>query len=347
MQHGYRLSTLVLGLLLAYDQAPVAFAQSSVTPAQFATMKAGYKRDPARPVENPALVALGRGLFFDPVLSGSGKTACVTCHKPELGWAVTDARSRSDSGRPTSRKSQSLLGIGHGGAAPIGWDGRNATLEAQAKSSIVTGSMSMSKTATPVKVEVIEDRVRSNPAYVAKFKSALPNAVINVDTIALAIAAFERTIEPEMTSFDRWIDGDEGAISESAKRGFVLFNDKSLCFACHRGWRFTDDLFHDIGTTTTDRGRGRVLKNDPQAQFAFKTPTLRSVTLRPPYMHNGSVTTLDGVMRHYERGGIERPSRSPFMRAIQLTDQERRDLIALMETLTAPRQSSSATGGKN
>ncbi|MGH6770526.1 MAG: cytochrome-c peroxidase [Xanthobacteraceae bacterium] len=289
-------------------------------------------------------MALGRELFFDPALSASGKTACVTCHKPELGWAVTDARSRSDSGKPTSRKSQTLLGIGHGGTAPIGWDGRNPTLEAQAKSSILTGSMSMRQTATPVAVDVIEDRIRLKPAYVEKFKSALPNSVVNVDAIALAIAAFERTIEPEVTSFDRWIDGDETVISESAKRGFILFNDKSLCFACHRGWRFTDDLFHDIGTTTSDRGRGRVLKNDSQAQFAFKTPTLRSVTLRPPYMHNGSVATLDGVMRHYERGGIERPSRSPFMRAIQLTDQERRDLIALMETLTGPLRSSSGPG---
>ena len=126
----------------------------------------------------------------------------------------------------------------------------------------------------------------------------------------------------------------------------MLFNGQALCFACHRGPRFTDDLFHDMGTTTTDRGRGGVLKDNPQAQFAFKTPTLRSVSLRPPYMHNGSNATLDEVMRHYERGGIDRPSRSPLMQPIKLSDQERADIIAFMETLTGSR-TASTTSGKN
>ena len=107
-----------------------------------------------------------------------------------------------------------------------------------------------------------------------------------------AVATFERTIEPGVAPFDRWVEGDEGAISEPAKRGFELFNGKAMCFACHRGWRFTDDLFHDIGTSTEDRGRGVALKDEPLAQFAFKTPTLRSVAERPPYMHNGSTATL-------------------------------------------------------
>ena len=89
-----------------------------------------------------------------------------------------------------------------------------------------------------------------------KFKAALREAPINIDTIAQAIAAFERTLEPGIAPFDRWMEGDESAISDSAKRGFELYNGKALCFTCHRGWRFTDDLFHDIGTTTTDRGRG-------------------------------------------------------------------------------------------
>jgi cytochrome c peroxidase len=141
-------------------------------------------------------------------------------------------------------------------------------LEAQAKASISTGSMSMD---TPVKVEVIEERIKSDPAYVRKFSAALPNAPINIDTIAQAIAAFERTLEPGRAPFDRWIEGDEQAIPESAKRGFVLFNGESNCFACHSGWRFTDDRFHDIGTTTTDRGCE--VKDDDLKQFAFKTPT--------------------------------------------------------------------------
>ena len=236
-------------------------------------------------------------------------------------------------GKPTSRKSQPLIGLGHAGKALVGWDGRSATLEAQAKSSIATGSMSMRETSTPVKVEIIEERVKPDSGYAAKFNAALPGRSIDVDAIATALAAYERTLEPAMTPFDRWIAGDETAISTAAKRGFALFNGKAACVACHNGWRFTDDQFHDIGTTTTDQGRGKAA-NDETLNFAFKTPTLRSVALRAPYMHNASLATLDDVMRHYEKGGIDRPSRSPLLVPIQLSDTERQDLVVFMETLT-------------
>ncbi|MGB9042020.1 MAG: cytochrome c peroxidase [Pseudolabrys sp.] len=296
-------------------------------------IKHDYRRPAAHRVENQALVDLGRGLFFDARISASGKTACATCHFPELGYVVTDAHPRNDSGKPTSRKSQPLIGLGYAGNAPVGWDGRSPTLEAQAKASMATGSMSMRETDTPVKIETIEERVKSAPGYAAKFNAALPGQPIDVDAIALALAAFERTLEPGIAPFDRWIAGNETAISESAKRGFVLFTGKANCAGCHSGWRFTDDQFHDIGTTTTDQGRGREIK-DPALNFAFKTPTLRSVALRAPYMHNASIATLTDVVRHYEKGGIDRPSRSPMLVPIQLSERERLDLVAFMETLT-------------
>lgn len=303
--------------------------------AEIAAMKENFKRPPPRPDENQALVDLGRLLFWDPRASASGKMACVTCHLPNLGWAATDKRSINDSGKPTSRKSPTLLGIGHfEPGVPNGWDGRNATLEAQAKSSISTGSMSMRETDAPVKVEIIEERIRAIPGYAERFRAALPDTPINIDSIVKAIAAYERTIEPGPAPFDRWVDGDEAAIQDAAKRGFVLFNSKALCSTCHVGWRLTDDKFHDIGTTTTDRGRGNVVKDDPQMQYAFKTPTLRSVALHPPYMHNASAANLEEVITHYEKGGLDRPSRSPFMMPLQLSDQERRDLAAFMESLT-------------
>jgi cytochrome c peroxidase len=210
------------------------------TASQLAAMKAEYRRPAAKPIDSPALVDLGRLLFWDPRVSASGNTACVTCHLPNLGWAVTDARSRNDSGKLTSRKSQPLIGIGHAASGPFGWDGRSATLEAQVKSSVATGSMSMRETDKPVKVEVIEQRIRDVPDYVAKFNAALPGASITLDTIAQAIAAYERTFEPGVAPFDGWIEGDESAISASAKRGFVLFNTRTTCFSCHTGWRFTD-----------------------------------------------------------------------------------------------------------
>jgi cytochrome c peroxidase len=309
-----------------------AAAQDLPSAAELARMKAEYKRSAPRPVENKALVEVGKQLFWDTRVSASGKTACVTCHLPNLGYSVTEAQSRADSGTLTSRKSQTLLGVGHQGDAPIGWDGRNKDLEAQAKNSIATGSMSMRQTPTPVKVEVIEQRIRDIPEYAAKFQAlGLP---VNIDTMVKAIAEYERKLEPGPAAFDRWVEGQEDAISLSAKRGFVVFNTKGNCFACHSGWRFTDDLFHDIGTSTKDKGRGVALKDDEQAQYAFKTPTLRSVALRPPYMHNGSSATLMDVMKHYEKGGIDRPSRSPLMMPVDLTEQERQDLVAFMETLT-------------
>jgi len=334
MQEGQMTIGKTFAALTALAAAAVLADTASVqAQSDLSAIKQQYRRPPPRPIENQALVDLGRDLFFDPTISASGKTACAACHFPELGWAVTDPRSRNDSGKLTSRKSQPLIGLGHAGNALAGWDGRSATLEAQAKSSIATGSMSMRETDTPVKVEVIEERVRSAPAYVAKFAAALPNTPINIDTIVQAIATFERTLEPGPAPFDRWVEGDESAISDSARRGFGLFTSKGLCFACHTGWRFTDDKFHDIGTTTTDQGRGRETKEESQ-NFAFKTPTLRSVALRPPYMHNASVATLADAVRHYEKGGIDRPSRSPMFVPIQLTDQERLDLVAFMEALT-------------
>lgn len=304
-------------------------------PAELARMKAEYHRPAAQPVENRALVNLGRLLFWDPRISASGTTACAGCHLPDRGWSVTEEKSRNDSGKLTSRKSQPLIGIGHVASdATFGWDGRNPTLEAQAKTSVATGSMSARETGHPVAVAVIEQRIRDIPAYVARFSAAMPGAAITIDTIAQAIATFERTLEPGPAPFDRWIEGDESAISDAAKRGFVLFNSKTTCFACHAGWRFTDDKFHDIGVAKQDRGRGAVLKDDEAAQYAFKTPTLRSVALRPPYMHDGSLATLADVVKHYEKEPIDRPSRSPLFVAVPLTDQERADLVAFMETLT-------------
>jgi len=323
----------VAAALFVLTPAELTQAQGPGARPDLDAIKRDYRRPAPRPIENQLLVDLGRALFFDPRISASGKTACASCHFPELGYVVTDAHPLNDSGKPTSRKSQPLIGLGYAGNAPVGWDGRSPTLEAQAKASIATGSMSMRETETPVKVEAIEERIRSAPDYAAKFNAALPGKPINIDAIAQAVAAFERTLEPGLAPFDRWVSGEVAALPESAKRGFALFAGKAGCAACHSGWRFTDDQFHDIGTTTTDQGRGREVK-DAALSFAFKTPTLRSVALRAPYMHNASIATVPDVVRHYERGGIDRPSRSPMLVPVQLTETERLDLVAFMETLT-------------
>lgn len=333
MKSMLRITAWLVGVAVC---VPPALAEAQIASADLAALKADYKRPPAKAVADPGLVELGRLLFWDPRSSASGTTACATCHFPYLGWSVTDPRSRNDSGKLTSRRSQTLLGVAYNEDSPFGWDGRNESLEAQAKNSIATGSMSMRETSTPVKVEVVEQRIRAVPEYAAMFEKA--GLSITVDGIVKAIAAYERTFEPGIAPFDRWVDGDDSAISDSAKRGFALFNGSAGCASCHGGWRFTDDRFHDIGTTTSDLGRGRDIKDDPLLHYAFKTPSLRSVALRPPYMHNGKATTLYEVVKHYESGGIDRPSRSPAMMKLDLTEQDRFDLVAFMQTLTGLRE---------
>jgi cytochrome c peroxidase len=184
--------------------------------------------------------------------------------------------------------------------------------------------------------ETLLARLNASSTYVNAFVAAFGAAGITRRNIELALATFERSIVSGRAPFDRWIDGDDAAIGAAAKRGFDLFNGKAHCSGCHNGFSFTDGSFHDIGTAKdTDIGRGRLFPNSVKLRYAFKTPTLRDVTLRAPYMHDGSIVTLEEVIDLYDRGGIERPSRSVLIRPLGLTDAERADLIAFLETLTA------------
>src|SRR6266446_3537093 len=155
-------SMFAAAALFVLTPAGLTHAQGPGSRPNLDAIKRDYRRPAPRPAENQLLVDLGRALFFDPRISASGRTACASCHFPEVGYVVTDAHPLNDSGKPTSRKSQPLIGLGYAGNAPVGWDGRSPTLEAQAKASIATGSMSMRETDTPVKVEAIEERVRSH-----------------------------------------------------------------------------------------------------------------------------------------------------------------------------------------
>ena len=149
------------------------------------------------------------------------------------------------------------------------------------------------------------------------------------------MATFEREIVSTEAPFDRWVKGDETAVSAEAKRGFDLFNTKGHCSSCHSGWTFSDGSFHDIGTAVgVNTGRGKFFPTSVKLQYAFKTPTLRDVALRAPYMHDGSVATLEAVIDLYDRGGIERPSRSELVRPLGLTDGEKSDLAAFLRSLT-------------
>jgi cytochrome c peroxidase len=163
-----------------------------------------------------------------------------------------------------------------------------------------------------------------------------PSERLSPQLVAKAIAVFERGIVSGPAPFDRWIEGDENAIDEPAKRGFDLFNTKAGCGQCHAGWNFTDDGFHDIGAAGADIGRGAVLPRIEVTQHAFKTPTLRNAALRAPYLHDGSEPTLESLLDFYDRGGdARRVSLATEIRPLHLSSAEKRDLLHFLQTLTA------------
>jgi cytochrome c peroxidase len=172
--------------------------------------------------------------------------------------------------------------------------------------------------------------------YRSWFARAYPDEPLSKETVAKAIAAFERTVVSGTAPFDEWVAGDEEAIPPAARRGFQLFVGKAQCSTCHAGWRFTDDSFHDIGTETDDEGRGKLFEGVTPLRHAFKTPTLRNVDRRGPYMHNGSERMLSDVVELYDAGGrVKRPSLSEEIRPLALADDEKRDLLAFLATLTS------------
>jgi cytochrome c peroxidase len=149
----------------------------------------------------------------------------------------------------------------------------------------------------------------------------------------LALAAFEKSLVSPKSVFDAWIAGDAGAFTQQEARGFRIFVGKGGCVSCHGGWRMTDDGFHDVGVLSDDPGRGAVA-GEAAGIAAFKTPGLRQVSRTAPYMHNGSLATLDDVVAHYAGKHANRPSLAPsLVRDLQLDDEERAALVAFLKTL--------------
>lgn len=229
--------------------------------------------------------------------------------------------------KPLKRRTPTILNTAW--ADSLFWDGRAADLEEQALSPIsAPDEMNQPLNKMIGTVDSIE-------GYKALFARAYPGEPVNEKTIARAIATFERTVVSGIAPFDRWVSGDERAISAGAKRGFDLFNGKAACAKCHSGWNFTDNGFHDIGIEGSDKGRGVRL---PLAamQFAFKTPTLRNADRRGPFMHDGSEQSLEDVVEYYDRGGsVKRPSLAPEITPLHLTKGEKKDLIDFLKTLTS------------
>ncbi len=300
---------------------------------QLAAMPPGTRREDYRrpasipyPPENPwsaARAALGRALFFDPRLSGSNSMACASCHNPALGWEDGLPTGRGDTGNRLARATPSILDAAW--ADVLMWDGRFDDLEAQALGPI-TAPAEMNQ---PLPELVAE--LSAIPGYRPLFAAAFGDATVTVPRIAQALATYERGIRSGPAPFDRWLAGNPRAMSASAQRGFTLFTGKARCARCHEGWRFTNDSFHDTGMPSPDIGRGAQV---PGLRHAFKTPGLRNIARRAPYMHNGALPTLRAVLEHYNTGFVERPSLSPEMRRLGLSPAELDDLLAFMQALT-------------
>lgn len=295
-------------------------------------LKAHYhKPEVEYPDANPysrAKYDLGMSLFFDPALSRSKTMSCASCHNPSLAWGDGMPRAVGDLGEPMARRAPTLLNVAY--LDILGWIGQFPSLEGV--------------TFTPITAHLIMNldqstllaRLQAEPEYRAAFAAAFGDDAVSRSRIEDAIATFERGIISSPAPFDRWLAGDPSAITDSAKRGFELFNGRARCAECHAGWAFTDGSFHDIGTATgDDRGRGTRLPTSIKLQHAFKTPTLRDVAKRAPYMHNGSVRTLDEVIDLYDRGGIDRPSRASPIAKLNLSPEDKADLLAFLGTLTS------------
>jgi len=297
-----------------------------------AQMKALYRRPETIPFpkHNPYTLekfSLGKKLYFDTRLSAANVLSCATCHNPSYGWGDGQPTGVGHGMKQLGRRSPTIVNAAFGEI--FMWDGRAPTLEDQALGPI-QANVEMN-----LPIEKLIEKLRAIEGYKPLFEAAFPGKGIVPDTIARAIATYERTVVSGRAPFDDWIDGDEKAISEPAKRGFVLFNTKGNCAQCHSGWNFTDDSFHDLGLPTADIGRAKIVPGIEQMKHAFKTPGLREITLRGPYMHNGSLATLEAVMDHYNKGGIDRPSRSAQMKPLGLTKQELKDLVEFQKTLTS------------
>jgi parallel beta-helix repeat protein len=293
--------------------------------------------------------ALGRLLFYDPVLSAKNDISCATCHHPDLGYSDGRGRAMGEGGKGLGPERAGGRVIRRGAPtlwnaafnATQFWDGRAKDLEDQAKNPI-TAPEEMGETDANLSSELA-----TLPEYQSWFDQAFGGHMgssINLLNVTKAIAAFERTQLTSRSPFDRYVAGDRSALTLSQRRGFDAFRSgQARCFECHSLPAFTSPNFKVIGVPklddeAEDRGRGDT-GGGPGMKGAFKVPTLRNVALTAPYMHNGRFQTLDEVLDFYSKGGgpgmgVPTPNLDDKIRPITLTYQQRLDLIAFLNALT-------------
>lgn len=307
------------------------------------------------PPSNPLTkgkVELGKQLYFEPRISLDGTVSCATCHNPLKGWADGMSVAIGIKGQTGGRSAPTVLNTVYG--RTMFWDGRAPSLEAQAQgppqNPIEMGNQTYKQ---------IVDRLRGISGYREQFQKVFGTDV-TLDGIAKAIASFERaTALSGNSKYDKYTRGDFKALSDSEKRGMVLFGlrmdpddeyktdvvlKKADCTSCHVGFNFTDEQFHNLGIGWDPKkkdfkDKGRWAISPIGAKYngelgAFKTPTVRDAARTAPYMHDGSLRTLEDVVEHYNKGGDPNPFLDKDMKKLNLTPQEKSDVVAFMKALT-------------
>jgi cytochrome c peroxidase len=330
----------------------------------------GLPKIPVAP-DNPVAagkVRLGRKLFFDRRLSLNETMSCAMCHIPEQGFTNNElATAVGIEGRTVRRNTPTIYNVAY--FSNIFHDGRETRLEYQ----VWQPMLATNEMANPGIGYVIE-KIRRLPDYAKLFENAFGGRGPGIETIGMAIAAYERTLVSGNSPFDRWYFGnDEAALSEPAQRGFRLFQGKAGCAACHTIGKdfalFTDDDFHNTGLgwqVATGAEPSEILvqiapgvkvplpksvinsvaepapsdlgryevTQNPADRWRYKTASLRNVALTAPYMHNGAFGSLRQVVEFYNRGGVPHSLLDPLIRPLELTDSEIMDIVAFLESLT-------------
>jgi len=322
---------------------------------------------PLIPDDNPLSqpkIELGQKLYFDQRLSIDNTVSCATCHDPRKGFADGKPVAEGVKQQKGARNSPTVLNAAY--FEQQFWDGRAEMLEDQAVLPLINPiEMAMPSHGA------VEEKLRSFPEYPPLFQKAFGKPEITITRVGQAIASFERTVISFSAPIDRFLAGEKTAIPEAAQRGWELFNGKARCNTCHGHVSvvptFTDNKYHNIGvgakqrdfTTLAREAQQAMQKGDPQVidelalkphfselgrflitkeqkdMGAFKTPGLRNVELTAPYMHDGSEGTLLDVINFYDRGGENNPFLDGGIRPLNLTDQEKTDLVELMKTFTS------------
>ena len=284
---------------------------------------------PADNPYTPEKAELGRLLYFDSRLSADGTVSCATCHNPKFAFTDGAAVSTGIRGQKGNRSAPTVINRAYSLAQF--WDGRARTLEEQAKGPM-ENPIEMGNTHVG-----IVDNLKKIQGYRALFAKVFGTEDFSIDHVAMAITTFERTVMSGNSAYDRYKSGQRNAMTAAQVRGMDVFFNKAKCDACHEGVNFTSNMYANLGVGADkfapDVGRFAVT-NDPKDWGTFKTPTLREVAHTAPYMHDGSLRTLEDVVQYYDKGGTPNKNLDPKIKPLHLTDQDKNDVVAFLNALS-------------